>query len=102
MNRYPLSLCGLALLLCAGTAMAGPRVDVVVGPDAPRLERFAAKELAGQLKALFNADATISEKVPEKAEHLIIVGSPQTNPAVKAWAGDRWPKLTDQGHVLRR
>jgi len=99
MRRLPAAL---AVLLCAAPATAaGPRVHVVVGADAPRLERFAAKELAGQLKALFEADVRISEAMPEKPEHLILVGSPETNPAVKALAGDRWPKLSDQGHVLR-
>src|SRR5262245_30879015 len=101
MKRFPLILCVLVVLSATGVAAAGPRVDVVVGSDAPRLERFAASELAGQLKALFAADAHIAEKVPDRAEHLVLVGSPQTNPAVKALAGDRWPKLTDQGHVLR-
>ena len=33
-----------------------------------------------------------------RREHVILVGSPATNPAVKAAVGDSWPKLTDQGH----
>ena len=96
-----LFLCGVGLVFSSGHALAVPRVDVVVGTSAPRLERFAAQELAGQLKALFDAEVHISEKLPEKSDYPILVGSPQTNPAVRALAGDRWPKLTDQGHVVR-
>ncbi|MBI1916776.1 MAG: hypothetical protein HYS12_18880 [Planctomycetes bacterium] len=93
----------LLALLVAGPSIlaAGPRIDVVIGPDAPRLERFAARELTDQLRKLFDARVQVSEKVPTSAEHLILLGSPATNPAVKEIAGDRWPKLTDQGHLLR-
>jgi hypothetical protein len=80
---------------------AGPRVDVVTGPDAPRLERFAAAELAGQFKQLFDAEVHLSHKIPPQSGHLILLGSPATNPAVKAAAGDRWPMLSDQGHLVR-
>jgi hypothetical protein len=83
-----------------GLPAAGPSVDVVVGADAPRLERFAAQELAGQFKKLFDASITISDKVPQEPQHLILLGSPATNPAVNAAVGERWPKLTDQGHLL--
>ena len=40
MSRF---LNALAVLLaCAWPAAAGPAVGIVVGPDAPKLERFAA------------------------------------------------------------
>ena len=52
MRSHSFGLCGLVLLLGAGAAAAAPRVDVVVGADAPRLERFAAQELAGQFKTI--------------------------------------------------
>jgi hypothetical protein len=74
---------------------------VVVGPEAPRLERFAAQELAGQFKQLFDAEVVIADKVPKEAHHLILIGSPTTNPVVKTAAGEHWPKLTHQGHLLR-
>ena len=32
---------------------------------------------------------------------MVVVGSPSTNPAVKEIIGDRWPKLSDQGQVIR-
>jgi hypothetical protein len=93
----------LLVLLAAVSPIraAAPRIDVVIGADAPRLERFAARELTDQLQKLFDARVQVSEKVPATSEHLILVGSPATNPAVKEMAGNRWPKLTDQGHLLR-
>jgi hypothetical protein len=90
-----------ALLFAAAMVTAAPRVDVVIGPGAPRLERFAAQELAGQFRQLFDAEVSIGETMPRRSEHLILLGSPATNPAVKTMAGDRWPGLTDQGHLLR-
>ena len=91
----------LALVLFAtGEVIAGPRVDVVVGPEAPELERFAAAELAGQFKQLFDADVQIADKVPAQFTHLILVGSLDTNPAI-GWLGAALPKLSDQGHMVR-
>lgn len=85
----------------AGEATAnGPKVHVVVGPQAPKLEQFAAKELKTQLQQLFDADVIVTDKTPATAEHLVLLGSPTTNPAMQKLAG-KWPKLSDQGHVLR-
>jgi hypothetical protein len=74
---------------------------IVVGPAAPELERFAAQEMAGQLKRLFDASVQVRTEVPEQSENLVVLGSPATNPAVAWAAGEGWPKLTDQGHLLR-
>ncbi len=90
-----------ALAFIAAPGLAAPKVAVVVGPDAPKLERFAADELAAQFKQLFDAKVTVSDKIPVGVDHLVLVGSPRTNPAVGKAVGDKWPKLTDQGHVLR-
>ncbi len=87
-------------LFVVGRAMAGPQVDVVVGPHAPELERFAATELAGQFKQLFEAEVTITDKLPAKSTHLILIGSLGTNPAIGR-LGAKLPKLSDQGHLLR-
>lgn len=93
-------LIAASTILVAQMALAGPRVDVVVGPDAPELERFAAAELAGQFQRLFDADVKTSDQVPKESAHLILVGSPATNPAIKSLEIP-WPKLSDQGHLLR-
>lgn len=82
--------------LFAAEASAGPRVDVIVDKNAPELERFAADELAGQFKRLFEAEVKIADAVPKDAANVIIVGSPATNSQLK---GVSWPKLSDQGHV---
>jgi hypothetical protein len=94
---YWLTVCNL---LTPGALLAGPRVDVVVGPQAPELERFAAQELAGQFRRLFDAESKISDRIPSESEHLILVGNPTSNPAIKS-LDVKWPKLSDQGHVLR-
>ncbi|MBM4071932.1 MAG: hypothetical protein FJ271_23850 [Planctomycetes bacterium] len=91
----------LILLASAPAVFAGPRVDVVVADDAPKLEKFAAAELAAQLKRLFDADVRVAAKVPAAAGNLILIGSPATNPAIARAIGANWPKLSDQGHLLK-
>ncbi|MFM9962706.1 MAG: hypothetical protein ACKV2Q_15960 [Planctomycetaceae bacterium] len=94
----------LIVLLSSLSAFAGPRVDIVIGEKAPALERFAADELAGQLKRVYEAEVKIGSTAPADAPHVIFVGSPDTNARMKPFA-DSWPsgdkKLTDQGHLLR-
>lgn len=90
----------LAFLMFVGDVFACPQVDIIVGKDAPELERFAASELVEQLKRLFEAEATIREKASGGKAHLILVGSPMTNPAI-ATLGIPFPKLSDQGHLVR-
>jgi hypothetical protein len=87
-------------LAAASASLAGPRVDVVIGTNAPELEQFAARELADQFQRLFDADVRFADKAPTEAGHLILLGSPATNPAVKSVMRE-WPKLSNQGHVLR-
>ena len=102
------SVCSLALLLgmlgCVLTPcdlIAGPRVDVVVTTsDAAELERFAASELKEQFKRLFDADVHVGGTLPAEPSNLILIGSPDTNPAIKELVKD-WPKLSDQGHLVR-
>lgn len=99
MTRFQ-AIAFLVVASIAPRAVAGPRVDVVVGADAPKLEKFAAAELAAQLKRLFDADVHIAAKVPA-AGNLILIGSPATNPAVAKTTGKDWPKLSNQGHLLK-
>jgi hypothetical protein len=92
----------LALFVFTSRVQAGgPRLDIVIGNGAPALERFAAQELAGQLKKLFDAQVGISTAVPAHARNVFLLGSPATNTAIKDAMGDHWPRLTDQGHLLR-
>src|SRR5258708_5060846 len=96
--RYSVAI--VLLLFVSVQAIAGPQIDVVVGPKPPELERFAAAELAGQFKQLFDADVKISDKVPAHSPHLILLGSMVTNPAI-AGLGVQLPKLSDQGQIIR-
>ncbi|MBI3866558.1 MAG: hypothetical protein HY290_32145, partial [Planctomycetia bacterium] len=100
--RWSGALAAVAVLLtsAASEAVAGPRVDIVFGPGAPELERFAASELAGQFKRLFDADVHMGDVRRAETDHLILLGSPRTNPSIEVQKL-AWPKLSDQGHLLR-
>ncbi len=98
MHRVVLS--AMVLLCPAVLFAAAPRVAVVVGKDAPALDRLAADEVAEHLQRLFAAQVDSVVTIPDDAANLILIGNPETNPAVKA-AGDVWPKLTAQGHALK-
>lgn len=91
----------VALLLAPSAILAGPTVAVVVGPAAPKLERYAADETAALFKKLFTADATVTATIPGGTDPVVLVGSPSTNPAIRDAIGGAWPKLSDQGFVLR-
>jgi len=85
-----------------GVGGRGPRVAVVVGPSAPPLECFAAEELCGYLEKLFGLQARPTTSAAAAADLLFIVGSPETNPAVKRAPARRpFPKVSDLGIVLR-
>jgi len=82
---------------------AAPQLAVVIGPQPPELERLAAAELCGYLEKLFGVHLQPTDRVPETAAALFLVGQPATNPAVRdATAGAPWPRLSAQGLVLRR
>jgi hypothetical protein len=101
-------LCGTmpaARVLAGETAKepAPPVVAVVVGAGAPELERHAADELRGYIERLYGVRATLAEQLPADAAAICLVGSSSTNQAVaQAIAPNAWPKLTDQGLVLKR
>jgi hypothetical protein len=99
--RILVCLVSAVLVHVAPLRAGGPKVHVVISPDAPRLEQFAAKELAALFQQLFEAEVSITKQTPAAAEHLIFLGSPATNSALQEHAGSTWPKLSDQGHVLR-
>lgn len=96
-----LFLFAIAFTVPAAAYTAPPSITVVVPAEAPKLERLAAEELADQCKKLFGADVLMEAIAPADPKGLILIGSPATNPEVKAWVGESWPKLSPQGHVLR-
>ncbi len=88
------------LALAMPSHAAGPSIELVIGPAAPKLEQFAAAELADQLRKLFDGEVRIVMQ-STSAAHSILLGSPATNPAVSAACGSQWPQLSDQGYLLR-
>lgn len=95
------AVASIALALCSAIVSAGPRVEIVVGTDAPKLSRFAAAEMSGQLKTLFDADVSIGNTASAGAPHVIYLGEPQTNPALAKAIANNWPKLSDQGILIK-
>ena len=98
------AFCWFAALMCGlPDVNAGEQITVVVGRDAPELERFAAAELQDQFQRLFDAEVEIAHALPGGGEEsaVVLIGSPATNRAVAEAVGDSWPELSDQGHLLR-
>jgi hypothetical protein len=78
-------------------------VSVVIGAKADKLERFAAAELCGYLDKLYGIRTRPTTELPEPAETILLVGSPKMNPDIaKALGENGWPKISDQGIVLKR
>lgn len=87
-----------ACILLSASALAGPKIAIVIGGKAPPLDRVAAEQLAADFKALFDAEAVVHAGVKSAAENVVLVGSPQSNDAIPR---DVWPKIGAQGIVLR-
>src|SRR5450631_2400952 len=97
----------LGLSLSMGWAQAQekptPRVDVVVGGNAPELERFAARELCDYLAKLYRLDAFPARHLSPSPGAIFLIGNPDTNALVKQASQTKpFPKVSDQGIVLRR
>lgn len=99
--RFVLACFAFVITGWSSPTFAGPKVEIVVGADAPKLTRFAADEMSGQLKTLFDAEVTVSNSIRPDAANVILLGQPDTNPALAKAIGDAWPKLTEQGIVIK-
>jgi hypothetical protein len=88
--------------LTAALAIGANRCAIVLGPNAHRLEQKAALELQRYFLLLFGFSPAIAVSANTPAEVLILVGTPDTNPAMKEAAGEKWPTLTEQGFLLRK
>jgi hypothetical protein len=74
---------------------------IVVGPEAPELERYAATELQRYLRMLFGATVPVTDDASGTAP-LVLIGSPNTNPAIaRDRLGHGWPSISAQGIVLK-
>ncbi|MDA1015278.1 MAG: hypothetical protein O3A00_12600 [Planctomycetota bacterium] len=75
-------------------------VQIVHGEHAPKLERFAATELADVFRRVFDdVDVSVSA-VAARSSTNVWIGSPTTNPRIAKLVKD-WPKTSDQGIVIR-
>ena len=93
-------ICWLVIILCTGVLHARPaanRVAVVVGKNAPDLEKFAASELCGYLNKLFGLDVQPTNAPAASASAVFLIGTPASNPLIKAL-----PKVGEQGIVIQR
>jgi hypothetical protein len=79
------------------------QVTIVIGPQAVAIERFAAAEMVAQFQRVFHhVDVTVATSVADGAGQLVLLGSPNSNPAVDDAVGADWPEISDQGIVIRR
>ena len=56
--------------------------------------------MATQLEELFGAIIKRTDKY-QPGPNAVLIGSPKTNPAIAKLMGKKWPKLTEQGHLLK-
>lgn len=102
-----LRICSTALIfisvLLSGSSFtrAAEQVVVVVGHQATDLERLAAEELVSQFKRLFDVHVELTDSLPEKHEHLVLVGDAGRNPAIREVASADRPELSEQGFIIR-
>lgn len=100
----PLIQIFLALSLASfafAASPAAPSVAVVIGPNAPALERQAASYLVAQLQNLFGAQTAILSNRPASEAALIFLGNPESNPGITDVMGGAWPNLSAQGHLIK-
>ena len=77
------------------------RVAVVVGAQAPDLERYTGQQLCHYLNRLYNIHVQPTTERDSAAAIHLLVGSPLTNPCITQ-AVKSWPQVSDQGIVLKR
>ena len=101
MKQFAAALC-LIVVLSVSSSRGSGRINIVVGTEAPRLEKFAAQEMAAQFRRLFDAKVVVSESpAKQPVKHQVLLGSPATNPHIKTHFAHAWPELTDQGIFIR-
>ena len=102
--------CWLLLCPCLETATSAKQtvqdeksLALVLSPNAPDLEKFAANELKEYLEKLYGLQARVVASLEAADQRFVVLGSPATNPAVEAVLSSApWPEVSDQGIVLKR
>jgi hypothetical protein len=102
-QTWALTTALVTTFLMVGTVEAAEFVQVIHAPNAGSLEKLAASELADILKRVFDDVEVSSGGAPVRkpeAGTIILVGNPDTNSIIAREFSD-WPKVTDQGIVIR-
>ena len=87
----------------ASTRDGALRCSIVLGPEAPDLEVFAAHELVRYLRELYGIRSELVRDLGTGTGLSILLGNPQTNPSFHQIADHHtWPRVSDQGIVLKR
>ena len=102
--------CWLLLCPCLEAATSAKQtvqdeksLALVLSPNAPDLEKFAANELKEYLEKLYGIQARVVASLEAADQLFVVLGSPATNPAIEAVLSSApWPEVSDQGIVLKR
>ena len=77
-------------------------LEILIGADAPEVERFAATELQRYVRMLFGQEVVVGDGPAPAGTPLALVGRPETNPAIAALGLESdWPEISDQGVVVK-
>ena len=79
-----------------------PNIQIVVGDKADPLELFAASELEKMLERVFSVSATVGAQLDTTSSVVVLLGRRKSHPELAKAIGDKWPRLSDQGVLLRR
>ena len=102
MSNRVASIAPVVVALLASLASAADTVSIVVGADAPPIERHAADELARQFGDVFaDVEPVVAASPDADAAQLVFIGGPETNPHIANLNGFQWPEVSDQGLVIR-
>ena len=88
--------CWLLLCPCLEAATSAKQavqdeksLALVLSPNAPDLEKFAANELKEYLEKLYGIQARVVASLEAADQLFVVLGSPATNPAVEAVLSQR-------------
>lgn len=99
--RFPFLLIAAVITTVTARADEGPAVTVITGANASAVERLAGEELKKTLVSLFDATVTLTN-APTETKNRILLGNPETNPAVKEAMGESWPAdFREQDHLVK-
>ena len=92
-------LSGLLLAVTAATGLSDGHVHIVTGAQPSELEQYAAEEMSAMLQKLFDVETSIGAQVTDHS--TVFLGNPGSNKTLAKAIGDRWPKISDQGIVVK-